>query len=219
VNPDKLFNYLDGKLSSAEREELEDQLIRDPELQREFAMARNIHQRMSGEFREVILDEPTAGAVRSKQIMRRITIIFLALVFLNTVIGLAVIGVVESKRRKTKVATEHNRQDVTTALQRAAANALPTPSLDDEIKIPASDEQQDAIVEKIEAAAKQAGGSAAKNLSNENGILVFAEIPADRLSQFRDALTQLGAVLPPSNSPSPTSGNAILQIRITPRPK
>ena len=61
MNPDKLFNYLDGKLSSTEREELEDQLIRDPELQREFAMARNIHQRMSGEFREVILDEPTSG--------------------------------------------------------------------------------------------------------------------------------------------------------------
>src|SRR6202023_337918 len=99
-------------------------------------------------------------------------------------------------------------------LQKAAANALPTPSLDvDEIKITVPAKQRDAMVEKISAAAKQAVGSAVKNLSNENGTLIFAEIPAERVSQFRDALKQLGAVLPASPSPSATSGNAILQIR------
>src|SRR5438552_1561426 len=76
MNPDKLFNYLEGKLSAAEREKLEDQLIRDPELQRQFAMARKIHDGMSGDAREVLLDEPPPGAARSKQLMRRIAIVF-----------------------------------------------------------------------------------------------------------------------------------------------
>jgi anti-sigma factor RsiW len=218
MNPDQLFNYLDGRLSPKEREELEDRLIRDPQLQREFAVARKIHQGMSGDAREVILDEPPPGGVRGRQIVRQITIVFVVLIFLNILGGLVVIGVVENKRHRAQTASEQNRQEVTLALQKAAANALPTPSLDvDEIKITVPAKQQDAMVEKISAAAKQAGGSAVKNLSNENGTLIFAEIPAERVSQFRDALKQLGAVLPASPGPSATSGNAILQIRIVPR--
>jgi hypothetical protein len=73
------------------------------------------------------------------------------------------------------------------------------------------------MVEKITAAAQQAGGSVAKNLSNENGTLVFAEIPANRLPGFRNALAQFGAVIPAPGDPSPASGNAILQIRIIER--
>jgi anti-sigma factor RsiW len=218
MNPDQLFNYLDGRLLPKEREELEDRLIRDPQLQREFAVARKIHQGMSGDAREVILDEPPPGGVRGRQIVRQITIVFVVLIFLNILGGLVVIGVVENKRHRTQTASEQNRQEVTLALQKAAANALPTPSLDvDEIKITVPAKQQDAMVEKISAAAKQAGGSAVKNLSNENGTLIFAEIPTERVSQFRDALKQLGAVLPASPGPSATSGNAILQIRIVPR--
>src|SRR4051812_46273050 len=98
MNPDKLFNYLDGKLSATEREKLEDELIRDPELQRQFAMARKIHERTSGESREVVLDEPPVGSVRSKRLMRRIMIVFLALIFINTVAGVVAIGLLEKRR-------------------------------------------------------------------------------------------------------------------------
>ena len=215
MNPDKLFNYLDGKLSPAEREAFEDELIRDPELQRQFGMARKIHERMSGDAREVTLDEPPPDAIRSRQMIRRIMVIALALIFLNTIVGVVVIGLMESKRRQNRESSEQNRRDVTLALQKAAADALPTPILDvDEIKINAPANQLDATVQKISAAAKEAGGSAAKNLSNENGTLVFAEIPPDRVNQFRDALAKLGATLPAESNPSPGSSNAILQIRI-----
>lgn len=215
MNPDKLFDYLDGKLSSQEREKLEDQLIKDPELQRQFAMARKIHERMSGNVREVILDEPRPAADRGRQMIRRAMIIFLVLIFLNTVIGLIAIGLIHNKRHQEKMASDQNRQDLTLAAQRAAATALPTPILVDEIKIAAPAKEQDAVVEKVIAAANQVNGSAAKNLSNENGTLVFAEIPVERLSQFNDELTKFGATLPPTNSPTQGSGNAILQIRIT----
>ena len=96
MNPDRLFNYLDGKLPAAEREKFEDELLRDPQLQKEFAIARKIHERMSGPEREVILDEPP-GAARSRQMIRRIMIVFLALVFINTLIGVVVIVVGTSR--------------------------------------------------------------------------------------------------------------------------
>ena len=217
MNPDKIFNYLEGKLPSSEREKFEDELLRDPQLQKEFAIARKIHERMSGAEREVILEEPP-GAARSSRMMRRVMIIFLALIFINTIAGLIAIGLLENKRQKASKAAEQNRRDVTLALQKAAANALPTPSLEvDEIKITAPAKQLDATIEQISEAAKQAGGSAAKNVSNENGTLVFAEVPADRIYQFHNSLTQLGAVLPAATSPSPSTGNAILQIRVVPR--
>src|ERR1039457_3694252 len=42
MNPDKLFDYLDGKLSAQERAALEEKLTTDPLLQRELAIAREI---------------------------------------------------------------------------------------------------------------------------------------------------------------------------------
>ena len=40
MNPDKLFDYLDGKLSPADRTALEEKLMSDPQLRREFNVAR-----------------------------------------------------------------------------------------------------------------------------------------------------------------------------------
>src|SRR6266851_5335432 len=46
MNPDKLFDYLDGKLSETERAALEERLTSDQQLQREIAVARRIHAGM-----------------------------------------------------------------------------------------------------------------------------------------------------------------------------
>ena len=40
MNPDKLFDYLEGRLSPTERAALEEKLMSDKQLQREFARAR-----------------------------------------------------------------------------------------------------------------------------------------------------------------------------------
>ena len=40
MNPDKLFDYLEGRLPAAERAALEQRLISDKQLQRELAVAR-----------------------------------------------------------------------------------------------------------------------------------------------------------------------------------
>ena len=219
MSPDKLFDYLDGKLSADQREQLEEQLLRDAQLQQQFAIARKIHERMSGNIREVVVDQPPPGADRARRMMRRITAIFLALIFINTVAGVIAIAVVESKRRHSKPAAQNNRQEVELALKKAAADALPNPTLVEEIKVPAPSAQTDAVIASIDAAARLAGGSAAKNLSNETGTLVFAEIPPNRLGQFQEALSRLGAAVPPVTIPTTPARNVILQIRIVPRPE
>jgi hypothetical protein len=43
MNPDKPFDYLEGRLSPKERAALEERLMSDKQLQREFAVARQIH--------------------------------------------------------------------------------------------------------------------------------------------------------------------------------
>jgi len=48
MNPEKLFDYLEGKLSETERTQLEERLAADPQLQRELAIAREMHRRSRG---------------------------------------------------------------------------------------------------------------------------------------------------------------------------
>src|SRR5438477_34936 len=55
MNPDKLFDYLEGRLPAPERAALEDRLMSDKQLQRELAVARQIHAGMRGDSREVVV--------------------------------------------------------------------------------------------------------------------------------------------------------------------
>src|SRR6266542_3213699 len=55
MNPDKLFDYLEDRLPAAERAALEERLMSDKQLQRELAVARQIHAGMRGDSREVLL--------------------------------------------------------------------------------------------------------------------------------------------------------------------
>ena len=212
MNPDKIFDYLDGKLSAEERSRIEQQLVTDPHLQRELTIAREIHARMR-ESREVAIpDDATLN--RGAIIGRRVAIAFAVLVFMNVAFGLYAIAFMQKKRR-TPQSQEQNRQELAQALEKAAVAALPTPNLDvEEIKIAVPPKQRDVTASKVMAAAKQSGGSAVKNLSNDNGLLLFAELPTDRVSQFQDALRNAGATLPASTSQPTTSGKIILQIRI-----
>ena len=212
MSPDKLFDYLDGKLSSQERAELERQLAADTHLQRQLVIAREIHSRMRGSPEVLLEDDATAK--RGAILGRRVAIAFAVLVFMNVVFGLYAIGFLEKKKR-ARPTEEQNRKEFAQALDKAAAAALPVPTLDvDEIKIDAPAKQRDAMTNKVIAAAKQSGGSAVKNLSDDNGLLLFAEIPTERVEQFRGALKKLGAILPASTSTNAPSGKAILQIRI-----
>src|SRR5437763_5419216 len=91
MNPDKLFDYLDGKLTPADRTALEEKLMSDAQLRKKFQVAREIHRTVGGS-REVIVpsDDPKTVA-RSGRLGRQISTAAIVLMFLNVVGGLAVI--------------------------------------------------------------------------------------------------------------------------------
>jgi len=214
MNPDKLFDYLDGKLSPNERAELEERFMSDPETRRELAVARQIHVSM-GDSREVVgIADPGPITERGAVLSRRIMIAFLVLVFVNVAFGIYAIFFMKNRQR-AKERTEQNRTELTQSLSRTAAAALPTPSLEiEEIKFTAPVAEQVSLADNIIDGAGQCGGSGSKGLADEHGILIFAEVPTERLNEFRDLMKKLGGTVPsPPAAPGPGE-KTILQVRI-----
>jgi hypothetical protein len=213
MNPDKLFDYLEGKLSPNERAELEERLMSDPQLRRELTVARKIHAD-TGDSREIVGVTEPALEERGAILGRRVAIAFSVLVFANVVFGIYAIAFMKKKER-TQLNTEQNRTELAESLARTAAVALPTPSFDvEEIKFTAPVAEQNRLANKVIAAAKRVGGSGTKGLADQQGVLLFAEIPAVRLNEFREAMKKLGATLPATPSEPRAGDKAILQLRI-----
>jgi hypothetical protein len=214
MNPDKFFDYLDGKLSASERAQLEERVLSDDQLRRQLAIAREIHSSIR-DSREVLASlKETSTSNRGAVLGRRIVIAFAVLVFANVLFGIYAIAFMEKKRRG-KVSQDHNRQQLIQNLEKSAAAALPPPSFDvDEIKLIAPSPGQSWLADKVISEAQSCGGSGAKGLSDEHSTLLFAEIPSSRLNEFRERLSKMGAILPTPNSEVPTKPNTIVQVRI-----
>lgn len=219
MNPDKLFDYLDGKLTLAERDELEKKLANDSQLLRQLAVARDIHRNMQQNARgsrEVVVPDPALAERRGK-LGRRIATAAIALVALNVALGIAVIA---GKNRKTAGVTAQEaaiRQQLAASLGAAGANALPAPSfVEDEIRIPAAPGERESVADKVVAAAEKCGGSAAKGLAEEAAMTVVVDVPSARLTEFRQLV--LPDAIPArsttgAGTPSPDE-RTIVQVRI-----
>ena len=161
MNPEKLFDYLEGKLSETERAQLEGRLASDPQLQRELEIAREMHRRSRGS-REVLLeDEEPEIPSPAKPLGRRLITAFAALVLLNVLVGIAfIIGKKgDTGERAREAAT---RQQLTESLQKTAETALPLPTIADDIFLPALVDERERMADSVMMLATQAGGSAAK---------------------------------------------------------
>jgi anti-sigma factor RsiW len=213
MNPDKLFDYLEGKLSPNERAELEERLMSDPHLRRELTVARQIHGEMR-DSREIIGVSDPKLQERGAILGRRFATAFAVLVFANVLFGIYAIAFMKKKER-TQLNTEQNRSELAESLARTAAVALPTPSFDvEEIRFTAPIAEQDKLANKIIAAAKQVGGSGTKGLADQQGVLLFAEVPTARLNDFRESMKKLGATLPAAPVEPKAGEKTILQVRI-----
>jgi len=225
MNPDKLFDYLDGKLSPAERTQLEEKLMSDPQLRKQFNIAREIH-RAGGGSREVTVESEDAAAIeRSGKLGRRIATGAAVLVFLNVAIGLAVIV---GKNKKSELNTKEAsiREQLVASLGAAAQNAMPPPSFSaEEMKITAPRAEWETIAERIIAGATAFGGSAAKGLPDDAMMTVIVDIPSSRDAEFRQALSSAAKITPmPAIAPGTreeTAGSneknerTIVQVRIS----
>ncbi len=212
MNPDMLFDYLDGKLSPAQRAELEEKLMSDAQLRREFNIAREIH-RGGGVSREVLVpSEDPEVVARSGRLGRRIATAAAILVFLNVAFGLAVITW-KNRKPKANARETEMRQQLAASLGAAAQNAMPAPSLsDDEIQLALPRAQWENMAVAVIAAAESCGGSGLKT-ADEKGVIVMAQIPRNRAGEFRQRV--LGPAIAPAPAASAPSGETItVQVRI-----
>src|SRR5437868_445382 len=86
MSPEKLFDYLEGKFGAKERAAFEERLATDPQLQRELAIAREMHRRARGS-REVIGDSNDPEIPQpAKPLGRRLITAFAALVLLHVTV-------------------------------------------------------------------------------------------------------------------------------------
>ena len=195
MSPDKLFNYLDGRLSARERSELEDKLTTDPHLQRELAIAREIHKGMRGS-REVVgvnLDSD-AQATPPSALGRKVATAFAVLVALNVGIGLYFIALGGKKNHDLGRDEAKVRQQLMKSLEKTAGDTVSSTRIGtDEIPITAPAGQREIVANKVIAAAVQCGGSGTEGLPEENALSVFVELPSDRETDFWRAIAPLNA--------------------------
>lgn len=224
MNPDKLFDYLDGKLSPADRTQLEEKLMSDPQLRAQFNIARGIHSAGGGSREVVVPSEDPATIAKSGKLGRRIAVACAVLVFLNVAIGLAVIFAKNKKSDLSKQEVEI-RQQLAASLGAAAQNAMPaTPFVAEEVKITAPRAEWDQIATRIIAGATAFDGSATKGLLEENVMMMIADIPLIREAEFRQAVTSAGTISPmpviapgvkeETASAEEKSARAFVQVRI-----
>ncbi len=189
MTPEKFFDYLEGKMPPPERERLERALIADPELQKEFVAARQIHRSL-----ERPADE-SAATTRAGSRGRQLAAAFAVLVVMNVALGLFYIFRSNLPTTEVQKAREDAlRHQLQSSLEKSAAAAFTPPTLGPaSIKIKVAREKQDEVAAAVIAAATKAGGSGTKDLPNDTGVKVLVLVPASAEAQFRQTLTDLGA--------------------------
>jgi hypothetical protein len=203
VNPDKLFDYLDGRLLPTERAALEERLMSDKQLQRQLAVARQIHAGMHGDSREVVLPRPEDVSEQGRKMAIRIGAAFMVLVFVNVGIGLWFIFRHESKNPNRPLLERQMREQIAQSIERAAATLSPTPNAlgVSEITVSAETGKVDAVADQVVAITSRLGGSATKGLQDHGRLTILIDVPANREQEFRDAIASIGGERPESSSP------------------
>ncbi len=193
MNPDKLFDYLEGRLPAAERAALEDQLISDQQLQRELAVARRIHAGMHDGSREIFLATQADETRRGRKMALRVGAAFIILMAINVGAGLWIIARHERKNPNRALLEAQTREQIMKSLEHAAATApTPPPFGVSEITISAGQGRLNAVADEVVALAGRLGGSATKGLPDEHRIGVLVDLPSNRESEFRAAIASIG---------------------------
>jgi anti-sigma factor RsiW len=208
MNPDKLFDYLDGKLTARERAELEQRLTSDQQLQRELAVARQIHASMRGPAtagREVLLPAEADVSERGRKMARRVGAAFIILMAANVGVGLWVIARHETKNPNRELLEAQMRQHLAKSLEQAAAAVLtPAPLGVSEITITAAPGRLDAVANEVVAVTQQLGGSATKGIPEQHRLGLLVDLSANREMEFRAAISTIIGGAPSSASPLPS---------------
>ena len=203
MNPDKLFDYLDGRLPAAERAALEKQLISDRQLQRELAVARQIQTGMHGDSREVLLPSETDASARGRKLALRVGAAFVILMGVNVGVGLWLIARNETKNPNRALLETQMRQQITKALEHAATTLTPAPLGVSQITIAATTGRLNTVADEIVTIVGRLGGSATKGLPDQHRLSVLVDLPGNHESEFRAAIASIAGGAPIAPVPLP----------------
>ena len=176
----------------------------DTQLQREFAVARQIHSGMRGDSREIVLPASPNHSQQGRNMAIRIGAAFMVLMFVNVGIGLYFIFRHESKNPNRPLLEAQMREQIAKSIERAAAltpapNALGVA----EITIPAETGKLDSVADKVVATVSELGGSATKGVPDAGRVSVLVDLPANRESEFRTRMASIQGGGTPSSSAFP----------------
>ena len=199
----------------------------DEQLQREFAVARQIHAGMRGDSREVVFPAPPDVSGQGRKMGIRIGVAFMVLMFVNVGIGLYFIFWHESKNPNRPLLEAQMREQIAKSIGRAAS-LTPAPNAlgVTEITISAETGKFDAVADKVVAIVSELGGSATKGVPDAGRVSVLVDLPAARESEFRAAIASMAGSIPGSSDskttadkPTPATGDKksfVIQIAETP---
>jgi hypothetical protein len=191
MNPDKLFDYLEGNLPPAERAALEEQLMSDKQLQRELTVARQIHAGMRGDSREVLLLPTQDVTEQGRKMALRVGAAFIVLMVVNVGIGLWLIARHETKNPNRSLLESQMREQIAKSLEHAAATFTPAPLGVGEIMVPAATGKLETVADEVVTIATRSGGSATKGLADQGRLSVLVDLPSSREPEFRAAISSI----------------------------
>ena len=209
MNPDKLFDYLEDRLPAAERAALEERLMLDKQLQRELAVARQIHAGMRGDSREVLLEARPNATEQGRKMALRVGAAFIVLMAVNVAIGLWLIARHETKNPNRALLEKQMRDQIANSLEHAATTFTPALLGVDEITVPAPTGKLEVVADQVVTIASRFGGSAAKGLPDQGRLSVLVDVPSNREAEFRAAVSSIaGTSTPTSKTPATTAATA-----------
>lgn len=207
MNPDKLFDYLEGRLPAAERAALEQRLISDKQLQRELAVARQIHAGMRGDSREVLLPARPDITEQGRKMALRVGAAFIVLMAVNVGIGLWLIARHETRNPNRALLEKQMREQIANSLEHAASTFTPAPLGVREIMVPAATGKLETVADKVVTIATRFGGSATKGLPDQGRLSVLVDIPSNREAEFRMAISSVIGQEKPGSTPPATAAS------------
>src|SRR6201981_323612 len=137
MNPDKLFDYLEGRLPAAERAALEERLMSDKQMQRELAVALQIHSGMRGDSREVLLPPRPDVTEQGRKMALRVGTAFIVLMAVNVAFGLWLIFRHETQNPNRPLLEKQMREQIAKSIEHAAETLTPAPLGINEMTVPA----------------------------------------------------------------------------------
>ena len=202
MNPDKLFDYLEGRLPASERAALEERLVSDKQLQRELAVARQIHAGMLGDSREVVLPSQPDVTEQGRKMALRVGVAFIILMAVNVGFGLWLIVRHETRNPNRALLETQMRQQIVKSLEHAAATLTPAPLGVSEITVPVATGKLDTVADEVVTIASRLSGSATKGFQDGSRISILVDIPSNREQEFRGAIASITAERPGSPTPA-----------------